>query len=1843
MRSSFIIVIATFFLLVVSCNQKQAQTDNLYLFKEYVSYHTNGVQRIVSPIVIGLTNPLKQFELNQDLPLDYITISPKVVGVLKLQNGSEMVFVPEKPLKPATEYSVTVALSKLIPNISKGFETYTFNFKTIAPSFRLETQDVQSYNKRWQYIEGALNASDVLPAEEISEILSVYQGSRKLKVVWDNLTQNSSYYTFKIDSIERQEQDQIIRLVWDGHAVGVDNQGEEEFKIPGLNQFIVLSAKTTPSPNASLTINLSDPIASDQNFEGLVTLSDHSELRYEVIGNNLKIYPSTISPGEVSLTVHEGLKSIYGFALAKSYTTSLTFEQPKPEVRMISSGTILPNSSSTPLFFETVSLAGVEVRVIEIFQSNVLQYLQNNDLSPGYRTDLRPVGRRVAYKVIDLSKTSKNLNSWTAHALDLSELFHSSPGSIYRVELSFKPEHIAYSCDRKEPITSFDFSTQQDETEKSLEERYWDNELYEYKYVDWNWEERDNPCHPAYYHDERIAFTTILGSDLGLIVKQGKSGNYRFVATNLITAAPEPNTQVQLYNYQKQLIGTVTTDNQGFAQFKSEETPAFVVGINAANYCYLKLEDGQALSMSKFDISGQSIQKGIQGYLYTERGVYRPGETIHLTFVKDDRNNPLPQNHPVTMEVTNARGSLVYKTTLTTEDQGINPIGTRKGSFYYFPIATKPEDPTGTWEATVTIGGIKFSKNIKVATVKPNRLKLDIGFNEEWLKANQNLNGKLTAQWLHGAAAGNLKAKIELNLKSKNPYFDKYKAYVFYDPARKFSELNLNYLETQLDANGMVSLANPIKVNSNIPGMLEATFTTTVYEEGGDFSLDVFKKPIATYDTYIGLQSPDTKRYGSFSTDQNNKFNVVALDYKGIPVIGKALTVEVFKIEWRWWWNRGSDNLSRYENTTIHKPYYTQEIQTNAQGQANFTLNIPNEQGGRYLVRVKDGLKGHATGITTYFYKDWWKRPSDGDTESSKILAFSSDKEGYNVGEKASITFPSEEGGRALLSIENGIKVLSTKWLETQREETTAEIEITADMAPNVYVNIALLQPHAQTLNDLPIRLYGVVPLMVNNPETRLFPEIAMPNELKPEETYTLEISEKENKPMTYTVAVVDEGLLDLTRFDTPRIHENFYARQSLGVRTFDGYDEVIGALSTSVGNIYAIGGGDAASDAKNKKAQRFKPVVNFIGPFALKPGETKTHTLKMPNYIGAVRTMVVAGNDYGAYGSSEVSTKVKKPLMVLTSLPRQLAPADKVTIPVTVFAMDKKVKNVSVKVDAGANLKPIGNSYKSIVFNSLGEQVVNFEFEVVGQSPSEKMMVIATSGAEKATETIEISIANPNPITTTSETVKIDPSQSYQSIPAFFGTSGTNALEVTFSTLPPMDISGRMSYLIAYPHGCLEQTTSSVFPQLYLEDIMELDINKKADIQTNIKLALKKLSQFQLPSGGMAYWPGSGVVNDWGTNYAGHFAIEAKNKGYQLPLTFLSNWIKYQRNAARQWTDASQGYNTQLIQAYRLYTLVLAGQPELAAMNRLRLKSNLNNEAKWRLAAAYALLGKQDIAKQLIKNTALTMQENNWDSYTYGTPFRNQAMLLESLVALGDHRQREEAVAIANRLSSNSWLSTQETAYALLSLSKMVLKNGGKGLKLKYTYANETGQIQSSKSMAKVILNPNKGAKLEVQNQSDAGFFLTTTLMGRLPLGTEKAVSQGLQLNVNYYDSAGKPIDSKELKQGSTITATLTVFNGTNEDLRDLALTHIIPSGWEILDTSYASGDQNQVADYMDIRDDRTHWYFYLKAKKSITFSTKINTSFLGTYYLPGAQVETMYDGQKMARTIGKTVRVVR
>jgi len=690
----------------------------------------------------------------------------------------------------------------------------------------------------------------------------------------------------------------------------------------------------------------------------------------------------------------------------------------------------------------------------------------------------------------------------------------------------------------------------------------------------------------------------------------------------------------------------------------------------------------------------------------------------------------------------------------------------------------------------------------------------------------------------------------------------------------------------------------------------------------------------------------------------------------------------------------------------------------------------------------------------------------------------------------------------------------------------------------------------------------------------------------------------------------------------------------------------VIGAYGGKLEQVFAIGGDEGLGKDGKKSSNRFEPVVKYLGPFELKGGKTGKHTIKLPKYVGSVRTMVIAGKD-GAYGITEKATPVKKPLMILATLPRKLSPGEKLHLPVTVFSMDKSLKKVQVKVEASDIFK-MSTSSKTVNFSKPGDKDITFDIAVAKRLGKGKVRVYAKAGSYEADYEINIDVVNPNePVTEVIDTV-LEAGANWQTAFELPGIIGSNTAVLEVSNMPPIDLGKRLNYLIRYPHGCVEQTTSSVFPQLFLDKLTDLNKEQKKVIEKNIKVGIDRLSSFQLSDGGLGYWPGAQYSDDWGTSYAGHFMFEADKQGYDLPSGFKSSWIKYQKKRAQNWSD--KNYSSQYQQVYRLYTLAVAGKAQFSAMNRLKELKNLTVQTKWRLAATYALAGQPEVAKELIADASIEVKDYSELGNTFGNSLRDKAMILEAMILLDKKTDGVKLLEqISAALAEQRWMSTQTVSYCLVAASKYASKQK-ESLKYSFTIAGSSKQkVETQMPVSQKEINvkgKTKGA-LSLNNTGKDMLSVRIILTGIPEMGKETSSSSNLTVNVDYKDLKGKSVDESKAQQGEQVLIKVKVKNtGVTGKYENLALTIPVPSGWEIenarlfdMESSY-SGD---VPDYIDIRDDRAHLYFNLAKGSTKEFTLLCNISFLGEYYLPTIYCEAMYDKRISASVAGKWVKVVR
>ena len=1457
-----------------------------------------------------------------------------------------------------------------------------------------------------------------------------------------------------------------------------------------------------------------------------------------------------------------------------------------PDIRFIGKGSILPSTGSLDLPFRSIGYAKAQVRVRKVFSSNILQFMQNNGYDARYELDR--VARVIADTLLVLgSPDAPHIREARTYALSLDEMVRPEPGAIYYVEIRGR--------------------------EALAEEDFYDS--------DYSFGNYDT------YRERRVS---LLCSNLALLAKQGDK-SLDVYAFDILSGKPASGVRIKLYDYVRQELAKGVSDRDGHLTIPVRDEARFLVANDGASWSYLDLRKEKALTTSNFDVSGTTHKDGIKAYLFGERGVWRPGDTLHIGAVVLFDNGGLPAGHPVIAQLRNADGQVVQ--TLNAKYEG-KPI-------FHFPFTTQPDAVTGRWSVQLEIGGQTFTKPVRIETVKPNKLDIDLQFATPVIRLDGDTRGTVAVNWIYGAPGSGLKVDGELDVTPAKTTFKGYESYDFKDDARSFDDQKFNYSGMVTDTTGRCALDAGIKLTRRaVPGLLTAGFTLHAYEPSGEFSTGYSEFRMSPFDVYVGLKtqqdvSPWESEY--LKRGVSHRFDVATVDPDGKGVSVSGLHAEIYHVDWSWWWNSSSEIASYMAGSS--KELVFEERFSTTDGRGSFSFDWARYPTGTYYVRVTDEKGGHAASLICDVNEDSGEAGvSDGATR----LAIKADKERYAVGETARLTIPSSKGSQALISIEKGGKLLRSDLVTTYEGSTEIRVPVTADMLPNAYAFVTLIQPYQSSLNDAPIRLYGVQNLTVEDPSSHLHPQIDIADEVKPESQVRFKVKEKDGRGMHYIVALVDEGLLSLTGYKTPDAWNSFYAKEALRVRTWDLYDDIIGAYGGHIEQLFAIGGDDEASGPlKRRKADRFTPVVSWLGPFELKPGKSATHTVAIPQYIGSLRAMVVA-SDGKAQGNCQKNVTVTQPVMVQASLPRTVSIGERIQIPVTLFSLKDGVGKVKLAVQADKAFSVVGPSTLEIRSEKEGQQVEYFELQVGEQTGIGHVSVTASAGGERSRHDIEIDILNPNPEVTRVQTALLKAGETRTIDADLFGLDGTNDLTVECSAIPAINLKGRMEYLQNYPYGCLEQTVSAVFPQLYLSAVTERDADAAALSDFNIQAAIRRLQSFRRGDGSLTYWPGSPEASPFGSVYALHFLQEAENAGYAVPADLKKTLSAYVGSLVK---DTKAG---DLVRAYGLYALAACGRPQRGVMNVMRGAKGMSNNARWLLAAAYACDGKTDVAREMTAGLPYTETDRARYDEWYGSEDRNKAIALKVNRLTGN---QEAAFKLAAELAASlgdasHYMSTQSTAWALYAMCDYAANMAGKGITALAETGGRSQKIESPKSLAgRTLLTgaPSGKQQLTLTNKGTAPVYAVASVTGIPAAGEEKAQSAGLAMDIRYVDDRGATLDVAALERGQIFKAVAVITNKSGVAVRDIALAERFPSGWEIKNERvYKTGFAYPAGiTYQDFRDDRVYSFFDLGAGESVTVSLTLTATYPGRFYLPAVSCEAMYDHSVTAVVPGRWVEV--
>lgn len=1710
----------------------------------------------------------------------------KYFGKYVFDTPNSLSLLPDEPFLANKSYKINFDFEKInaLHNTNITAKNLTMKFDTQSVEAQIERadfiKDANDFSKI--KLEAKLHLSQSLPSENIAESVSLVSESgkniplnisaineREILLTSQNLAPDSAKYALNLSKDLGLEKEQNIMLL-----------------AANANDLKVISVTPIMGERVSLEVRFSAPLSQNLNLDNFIRVSPNTSFRTAQSNDKIIISGDFALNAKYEIEIIKGIKARDGSALKQNFTQVVEIVDKEPKIVFSSDGVFLPDSARKKIAFKSINVKSATLVVRKIYSNNLTYFLSDNNLMkktssyfPLY--EFNKIGGVIFEKDIKIDYVK---NAWVQSEIDLSALKDLS--GMFVVSLHFERNDVDYTFPAGAP----------------------------------SWRINN------YFYDNGNIYRELIFSNIALIAQKF---NDELIVSALDIKSNESLSNIEITGISEsnQVISKALTNKAGNATLKfsdkiagigNKQDIAYVSAKSAKgeNFALIKLR-AQEISDDGFDTNGVVLQNGMKAFIYTDRGVYRPGEVANINIIA--RQNNVAIKHPIKLSITNPLGKKVL------DSQNLAPIS--DGAFYYAFNSAKSA-PTGIYNITINIGDNIFTHKLAIEAVVPDRIKVNINAPDEViLDKENNLKFALQGDYLFGAPAENLEwsANIHFTAKKFAPkkykewHFDKFSAESYYESAR---------FNGKLDKNGNVEQTVNVASYASDDNV-RAQIIAQVFEKNGRAVTQRKSVDLVAFDSFVGIKKPSTNY---IKRGDSVKLDVVLLDKDENFIKNRKLSYKVYQSDYSWWWDYSSKNDFIKSIKGDKRTALIAEGEFKSKnGISQIAFNA--KESGETLIEVVDTTNNQSAQIL--LYASSWGEPLN--IDKIMQLKIKSDKNIYENGDLAKVTFESVKGAKALVTISSDKEILNRYWINTKDLQTSFNVAINEKDAPNLYASVFLLQDYNTLDNDRSLRLYGVVPLNIINKSAKIDVEIKAKDEILPDSALEVEISNKQNKQVTYTLAVVDEGLLNLTDFKTPSPYNYFYAKTKYNIRNYDTYDYIIAKIDGAVRNSYSIGGDEESAGAKQKNdenASRFKPVVHFIPPTKSDKNGRAKLSFKIPAYLGALRVMLVAV-DENSYGSAQKEVKVSAPAVILPTIPRSLKVGDEFEMPLEVMQVKDSAKSAVVSVKSDGIIK-FDKSTQSVDFKKGKSQTLFFKGKVSDELGIEHIAIALKSGDFKMSDTTEIDIKAPNPYTQISKNWAIKNDSVIIEAPQAF-IKNSNKGQITLSASPLLSIDHRLRWLVRYPYGCIEQTTSSVFPQLFINKLSNAQFATSQVIVDNINAGIARIQSFQTSDGGFSYWQGGQNSDKWGSSYATHFLIMAKKAGYQVSDSALKRALNYLKNSN---------------EIYALYLLSLSGNHNLGAMNKIYENDlrELTTTNRWLLGAAYKLAGFEDIAKKITAHLSLAPNEDeSYYAHSYGSILRNKAMILEAYYTINGSIDAELYNEIKSDLEGDEWLSTQTSAYALLVMAN-----------IKADSAENTqieGEIVINNN--KQTLNPTKdkltfaldsgSAKVSTKNQ----LFINYSWEGISADSSSDNITKKMELTRDFIVFEGNGTESRitvsELKSGDSfyIKLWLNPHERPYINMDNIALVQNLPSGWEIENTRLNNDtvpplvrESNSQITYTDIRDDKIMWFFNVSYQQVVY--VKINVVTPGLYTLPAAYAEAMYDGSYRASTDSLKVKVV-
>ncbi|MCF3932772.1 alpha-2-macroglobulin family protein [Acuticoccus sp. M5D2P5] len=1331
---------------------------------------------------------------------------------------------------------------------------------------------------------------------------------------------------------------------------------------------------------------------------------------------------------------------------------------------------------------------------------------------------------------------------------------------------------------------------------------------------------------------QTLATQWFVVSDIG-VSTYSNGGTVDVFVRSLRTAEPSAGVEVALLARNEEVLATGRTDAEGHARLASTSrpegglTPTVVTASSAdGDYAFIPLVGG-AFELTDRGVAGRAAPGPIDAFLATERGVYRAGETVHLTtLVRDDGSTALPL--PVTIKLTRPDGVLSRRITQRADTAG--------GFALDLPLTTNAA--TGTWQVSAHIdpkGPAVGTTTFLVEDFVPQRIEVALTSDAEEAVAGGTLTAELEAKFLYGAPASDLMIEGGVTLRAADG-IAAFPGYRFGLDAEPFTPRRAPLFDLpRTDAEGKASIAVPIADVSDATGALEARIALRVREPGGRTVEDTLTLPVATNQPMLGIKPLfDDNRVGQGS---DARFEVIALTADRTRATGEAEWT-LTKINRSFQWYRRNDRWF-YEAV--------ERLEEVASGTVDIAADTPGRiavpvDWGQYRLEVADAADPHTASSMT-FYSGWMESGAGADTPD--VLEVHLDKDHYAAGDTATLSIAPRYAGTALVTVMTG-DVQHFEYVDVPESGASVPITVVADWSPGAYVSATLVRPAGASGDDrpLPQRAVGIAYLNVDTADRRLDVAIDAPDMTEPRQSVTVPVSIEgiaAGETAYLTLAAVDVGILNITGYTPPDVDGYYLGQRQLAVELRDLYGDLINGFSGTRGSVRS--GGDGMASGTNALPPNEEPVSLFSGLVATDGDGKAEVTFDVPAFNGTLRLMAIAWTETKV-GDSSADMIVRDPVVLAGSLPRFLAPNDSTR-------MRFDLHNVS-----GAE-----GTY-TLTIAAEGPLVFDHDEETLDLAADERAsieMPIAATGV--GTATLVATLTGPDGSELVSDyTLAVRPAASPVSNRRIVALSPGEATTLTASLTQGFDddaavsvsvgsgetnTAGLLRMLDRFPYGCAEQTVSRALPLLYLNEVAaSIGLDDDEAIGPRIEKAIERVLAFQSASGGFGLWsPGYDL---WLSAYVMDFFTRAREAGYEVPSVAFESGLDRLQSVLSYVGDVDGERGTEI--AYATYVLARNGRAAIGDLRYFaeeKLDAFVAPLARAQLAASLSLAGDAPLARTLFQNAVHSRFSQRPDRMDYGTPIRDAAAIVtlaaESNVGEGTVA---DLSGVLSRLEADDLerpFSTQEAAWLLLATHAAAPPAGSVSLDGTPLTSPLFRELTPAALRDEVV----------IRNDGRDTVSVATTVSGT-PLTPLPPTAEGLSIERAFFTLDGAETTPNQVPQNTRLLVRLTLTKTADVPMR-IMLTDLLPAGFEIENprlvstadiATFPMAQLGQSPEFTEFRDDRfaAAWTLAKSSDEPITVTYMVRAVSPGTFTLPAAEVSDMYQPRYVARTAAGTIAVV-